>query len=166
MVMIEKRDGRKTPFSREKIESAVLKAFKSVDLEVTDYALAKAASIADYIEKVSYTKTLTVEEIQDMVEAGLMKTKRQDVAHEFITYRYERQKAREQRSTFMKKIGEKLTASAVVNQNANVDEHSFGGRKGEADSVLMRKYALDNIISPKARYLHENNEVYIHDLDS
>ena len=101
-----------------------------------------------------------------MVETGLMKTKRQDVAHEFITYRYERQRARERRSQLMKKIGEKLTASAVENQNANIDEHSFGGRKGEADSVLMKKYALDNIISPKARFLHENNEIYIHDLDS
>jgi len=101
-----------------------------------------------------------------MVQAGLMKTRRPDVAQEFVTYRYERQKAREQRSTLMKKIGEKLTASAVANQNANVDERSFGGRKGEADSVLMKKYALDNIISPKARFLHENNEVYIHDLDA
>lgn len=101
-----------------------------------------------------------------MVETGLMKTKRQDVAHEFITYRYERQRARERRSQLMKKIGEKLTASAVENQNANVDEYSFGGRKGEADSVLMKKYALDNIISPKSRFLHENNEIYIHDLDS
>ena len=101
-----------------------------------------------------------------MVQAGLMKTRRPDVAQEFVTYRYERQKAREQRSSFMKKIGEKLTASAVENQNANVDERSFGGRKGEADSVLMKKYALDNLISPKARYLHENNEIYIHDLDA
>ena len=101
-----------------------------------------------------------------MVQAGLMKTRRPDVAQEFVTYRYERQKAREQRSSFMKKIGEKLTASNVENQNANVDERSFGGRKGEADSVLMKKYALDNLISPKARYLHENNEVYIHDLDA
>ena len=166
MVMISKRDGRIVPFSREKIESAVLKAFKAVDQEISDQALTKAASIADYIEKISYTTTLSVEEIQDMVEAGLMKTKRQDVAREYITYRHERQKAREQRSKFMQKIGEKLTASAIENQNANVDEHSFGGRKGEADSVLMKKYALDNIISPKARYLHENNEIYIHDLDS
>ena len=166
MVMIQKRDGRTMPFSREKIESAVLKAFKAVDLEVSDYALAKAASIADQVEKVACTKTLTVEEIQDMVQAGLMKTRRPDVAQEFVTYRYERQKAREQRSSFMKKIGEKLTASNVENQNANVDERSFGGRKGEADSVLMKKYALDNLISPKARYLHENNEVYIHDLDA
>jgi ribonucleoside-triphosphate reductase len=166
MIMIVKRDNRIVPFSRDKIESAVLKAFKAVDLEVTEYAEAKASSIADYIEKVAQTKTLTVEEIQDMVEAGLAKTKRPDVAHEFIIYRHERQKAREQRSSLMRKIGEKLTASAVENQNANVDERSFGGRKGEADSVLMKKYALDNIISPKARFLHENNEVYIHDLDA
>ena len=165
VVMIQKRDGRTVPFSREKIESAVLKAFKAVDFEISDYALTKASSIADQIEKVAYTKTLTVEEIQDMVQAGLMKTRRPDVAQEFVTYRYERQKAREQRSTLMKKIGEKLTASAVANQNANVDERSFGGRKGEADSVLMKKYALDNIISPKARFLHENNEVYIHKLN-
>jgi len=165
MIMIVKRDNRIVPFSRDKIESAVLKAFKAVDLEVTEYAEAKASSIADYIEKVAQTKTLSVEEIQDMVEAGLAKTKRPDVAHEFIIYRHERQKAREQRSSLMRKIGEKLTASAVENQNANVDERSFGGRKGEADSVLMKKYALDNIISPKARFLHENNEVYIHKLN-
>ena len=166
MVQIIKRDGRKVPFSRDKIEAVVLKAFKSVDMEVSDQALSKASNIADYIGKVSETRTLTVEEIQDMVEAGLMKTRRQDVAHAFITYRYERQKAREQRSPFMQKVGEKLTASNVENQNANVDEYSFGGRKGEADSVLMKKYALDNLISPKARYLHDNNEIYIHDLDS
>lgn len=36
MVLITKRDGRTMPFSREKIESAVLKAFKAVDLEISD----------------------------------------------------------------------------------------------------------------------------------
>jgi len=47
VVMIQKRDGRTVPFSREKIESAVLKAFKAVDFEISDYALTKASSIAD-----------------------------------------------------------------------------------------------------------------------
>ena len=36
MVFITKRDGRRVPFSREKIESAVLKAFKAVDFEISD----------------------------------------------------------------------------------------------------------------------------------
>ena len=166
MVFITKRDGRRVTFSRDKIESAVLKAFKAIDFEVSDYASLKASNIADYIEKISFTKELTVEEIQDMVQTGLMKTQRPDVAEAFITYRRERQRAREQRSPLMKKVKEKLSAKNVVNQNANVDERSFGGRKGEADSVMMKKMALDEFISPKSRYLHENNEIYIHDLDS
>ena len=64
----------------------------------------------------------------------------------------------------MKAIGEKLNGENIENQNANVDEHSFGGRKGEADSILMKKYALDNIVSDMARRNHENNRIYIHDL--
>ena len=60
----------------------------------------------------------------------------------------------------------KLQASAVENQNANVDERSFGGRRGEAANILMKQYALDYIISPMARNNHLNNEIYIHDLDS
>jgi ribonucleoside-triphosphate reductase len=54
----------------------------------------------------------------------------------------------------------------VQNQNANVDEASFGGRIGEASSVVTRRYALDYLISKKARANHENNEIYIHDLDA
>jgi ribonucleoside-triphosphate reductase len=67
----------------------------------------------------------------------------------------------------MKLISEKLQAKNVQNQNANVDEHSFGGRKGEADSVLMREIALNHIgMSKKSRDNHLNNRVYIHDLDA
>ena len=47
MVFITKRDGRKVPFSRDKIESAVLKAFKAVDGNISDYATLKASKIAD-----------------------------------------------------------------------------------------------------------------------
>ncbi len=66
---------------------------------------------------------------------------------------------------FIRAISEKLKASNVVNQNANVDEHSFGGRLGEASGVLTKQYALDFLLSPMARNNHLNNEIYIHDLD-
>jgi ribonucleoside-triphosphate reductase len=61
---------------------------------------------------------------------------------------------------------EKLMAKNVQNQNANVDEYSFGGRKGEADSVLMKHIALNHLMSAKSRDNHVNNRIYIHDLDS
>ena len=66
----------------------------------------------------------------------------------------------------MRDVSEKLAASNVQNQNANVDEHSFGGRMGEARNSLMKKIALDYIVSDMSRENHLNNEIYIHDLDS
>jgi len=54
----------------------------------------------------------------------------------------------------------------VQNQNANIDEYSFGGRRGEAASELTKQYALDNCMSEMAKNNHLNNEIYIHDLDS
>ena len=165
---IKKRDGREVPFDSTKITNAVLKAFKEVDGSVSDYAIEKAEHIAAYVEKqcLSEPDELTVEQIQDLVEKGLMATKRKDVAKAYILYRDKRTRARDYNSEFMQEVTEKLGATNVQNQNANVDEHSFGGRMGEANRALMKKYALDNCMSDMARENHLANEIYIHDLDS
>ena len=166
MQYIKKRDGRLVKFNKNKIVDAILGAFKEVDGEVSPYALEKANKIADYVEKQSKNKTFTVEEVQDIVERGLMATKRKDVARRYITYREERARIRNWNSQMMDKVAIKLAASDVQNQNANVDEYSFGGRRGEADSVIFKQYALDNLVSEMARNNHLNNEIYIHDLDA
>lgn len=164
---IIKRDGRKVEFNPQKIEQAILKAFISVDGQVDEYALDKAKNIATYIENYALTQkeSLTIDEIQDLVEKGLMSTKRKDVAKEYITYRDMRDKLRTRNSQLRKNIVKKLKAKDVQNQNANVDEHSFGGRIGEASSEQMRDIALNDIISPMARENHLGNMIYIHDLD-
>ena len=95
-----------------------------------------------------------------------MVTKRNDVTTAYIEYRHDRDKVRKWQNNMMSIIGEKLQASNVQNQNANVDAHSFGGLKGEADSIIMKQYALDNCMSEKSKTRHLNNEIYIHDLDS
>ena len=165
---IIKRDGRLTNFNLNKIEMAILKSFEAVDGEITEYAKEKAENIASYIQgyAMKSEKPLTVEEIQDLVEHGLMSTKRKDVARAYITYRNERDQIRTRNSQLRKNIREKLGAKNVQNQNANVDEHSFGGRIGEATSVQMKDIALNDLISPMARENHLNNMIYIHDLDS
>ena len=164
--MVIKRDNRTVKFDKMKIVDAVLAAFKQIDNDISDYALIKAGNIADYISDIAKTKDLTVEEIQDLVEKGLMSTKRKDVAKAYITYRHERDIIRTRNSTLRKRIMEKLTATDVKNQNANVDEHSFGGRMGEASDEQARDIALNDIISPMARENHLNNLIYIHDLNS
>ena len=166
MQYIKKRDGRLVQFNKNKIVDAITSAFKDVDGEVTDYALDKANKIADYVENQGKKRILNVEEVQDIVERGLMSTKRKDVARKYITYREERSRIRNWNSQMMDKVADKLAATNVQNQNANVDEYSFGGRRGEADSVIFKQYALDNIVSEMARNNHLNNEIYIHDLDS
>lgn len=162
---VQKRDGRLVEFDREKIISAVLKAFKDVDSEITSEAKRKATLIANHVEGLN-KETLDVEEIQDIVESELMNGKRKDVAKVYIIYRNNRTKIREQNTQLMKDISEKLNAANVQNQNANVDEKSFGGRVGEASDAVLKKYALDNCMSEMARNNHLNNEIYEHDLNS
>ena len=168
MIYIIKRDGRKKKFDKFKIVDAVLAAFKSVDGTVTEYAEIKAGNIADYIQDYAENSDheLTIEEIQDLVEKGLSSTKRKDVAKEYILYRNERTRERNKNSILVRNVGEKLKASNVENQNANVYELSFGGRRGEAANVLMKQYALDYCMSEMARNNHLNNMIYTHDLDS
>lgn len=161
---ITKRDGRKVEFDSDKIVKAISKAFIEVYPDgLTDEMQACAHRIAN---EVSARDGLTVEEIQDTVVRKLMASKYKDVAKAYVEYRYLHRMARSQYAQLMDAIAEKLEARDVKNQNANVDEHSFGGRVGEASSVVNRKYALEYLVSPMAKANHINNEVYIHDLDS
>ena len=160
-----KRDGRKVDFDRNKIIKAVLAAFNEVDGEITTEAKRKATVITNHIESLN-KKSMNVEDIQDIIETMLMDGKRKDVARAFVIYRNDRTRVREQNTNLMKSIKEKLTASNVQNQNANIDEKSFGGRVGEASDTVLKQYALDNCMSEMSRNNHLNNEIYIHDLNS
>lgn len=161
---ITKRDGRKVEFDSDKIVKAISKAFIEVYPDgLTDEMQTCAHRIAN---EVSAHDGLTVEEIQDTVVRKLMASKYKDVAKAYVEYRYLHRMARSQYAQLMDAIAEKLEARDVKNQNANVDEYSFGGRVGEASSVVNRKYALEYLVSPMAKANHNNNEVYIHDLDS
>ncbi len=169
MIKIQKRDGRIVDFDGQKIVNAILAAFNDVDGEITEYAKEKAAAIAEYVEQYCLEKTDDyvpgIEEIQDLVEKGLMATKRKDVAKAYILYRNQRSAVRTRNTKLMQTIEQKIMATNVQNQNANVDELSFGGRMGEARNELMKDYALNYLLSDMARENHLNNMVYIHDLD-
>ena len=160
-----KRDGSTVPFDKTKIITAILKAFLDVDGQI--YEIDTATDIAADIEK-KYINTefVNVEDIQDDVEEYLMRSERTDVARAYIRFRYKQEVAREYKNDFIEAIQEKLAADDVQNQNANVDEHSFGGRTGEASSIVTKTLALDYIVSPMAKSNHLNNEIYIHDLDA
>lgn len=159
-----KRDGREVVFNEEKIKQAIEAAMKKTEAGVdTDLINRIVTNLKN--SKIFKSEKIEVEQIQDFIENELMKSSRKEVAKEYILYREERSKIRRYKGKLMKAVASKLNAKAVVNQNANVDENSFGGRMGEAMSVVMKDMALNELFSKKSRENHLNNEIYIHDLD-
>lgn len=161
---VKKRDGKIVKFDSNKINNAIIKANSSVKGR-------NKATINDRKKIIKHIKSLnkeiiTVEEIQDVVEKQLMELSKFELAKQYILYRENRTKIRNRNSQLMKDVKKKIEASDVQNQNANVDEHSFGGRAGEARDELLKDYALNYILSDMSRENHLNNEIYIHDLSS
>jgi len=164
---IIKRNGEKQEFKRSKIINALNKANASVkndDKLKWEQIEFISKQVEDYCK--TLTSDATVEDIQDYVEKCIMAEGAFTLAKNYITYRYLHALARDQYKDLMDKVAEKLTAKNVVNQNANVDEFSFGGRTGETASVITKEYALKYLMSDKARTAHEDNTIYTHDLDS
>lgn len=167
-IIVVKRDGTEMPYDSNKIFHAVMKAIKEVDGDISrGYIAANIAKSVDSYMEAHNVECITVEEIQDLVENLLIYPgDMPEIARAYIRYRYLRELARNNYKGLMDTIGEKLSATNVQNQNANVDEYSFGGRMGEMNSAVARKYALDYIVSPMARENHLGNMIYIHDLDA
>lgn len=157
-----KRSGNVEPLTKKKISDSISKANTTVEIEnqlsqkqikrITDSVVAMCLEQEDPIN---------IDILEDVIEKKLMEAQGYEVAKKYITYRYEKERVRTNRA-----LTEKLTAANVQNQNANVDEFSFGGRIGEAASYVMKNYALEHLISKKSKHNHVNNEIYIHDLDN
>lgn len=161
-----KRDERQVVFEKNKIVIAILKAFKDVDKDLYDENASRerAESIASSIEHKN--TTLTVEEIQDIIESKLMGSNRKDVAKAYILYRNERNKARERKSKMVQSVMRRVESSVDDRSNANVDEKSFSGREKESMSEIGKIMALEyGGLSDDVANAHKDMLVYQHDLE-
>jgi len=165
-IQVLKRTGGLVDFNKKCIVNAITKAYQEV-YQTKEKSPNYANIIADRIYNIGIEieAPLKVEEIQELVEDYLTEYDIM-VAKAYIRYRYKHGVMRACSNDFIRTISEKLRASNVQNQNANVDEHSFGGRVGEASDEMMKQYALDFCMSEMARNNHLNNEIYIHDLSA
>lgn len=161
MEYVIKRDGTKVLFDKSKIVNVIEKAMNDssdpVDHKLSDSIASEIAAI---------DSTMDVEAIQNAVENRLMQSGYYETTRSYMNYRYLHGIARSNYKELMDAVEEKLLGKKIDNQNANVDEASFGGRIGEMSRVVSKRYALDYCMSKMARENHENNEIYIHDLDS
>ena len=156
-----KRDGTRVLFDPNKIVRAINKAMVSAYGSV--YETDTAEEIAEIIG--GKNTTLTVEQIQDLVEGYLMKSEYPEVAKSYILYRDKRSKERIRRSKMVESVMKRTDATAVENSNANVDEKSFSGREKEASADVQKIIALDYTLSPVIGNAHKEMLLYQHDLE-
>ena len=164
MKQVIKRNGKKVKFDKEKIINAIEKAFLEVDGKVFDKSHQKAKEIAEYIE--NQDKSLSVEEIQDIVEDKLMASNRKDVARAYVRYRYKKEVLRKENTTD-KSVFELLggTSEYWNNENANKNARSVTTQRdylaGITSTDITRRFLLDKDIVDA----HDAGIIHFHDAD-
>ena len=162
---VKKRDGDIEEFKESKIVRVIKLASSAVKIPIDDDLMTKLVKFV--VSKVSkLEEPIEIEDIQNAVEDSLMKYNLYDIERAFHDKRVERSKIRFKAYQINKEMEEKLAASNIQNSNANMDESSHGGRKGEMINSYLKNEALDYRINQKFAKLHKNNHIYEHDLDS
>ena len=149
-------------FDRNKITLAIKKALEACDMASDTIALSVTE---DVVQSIGDVPEIDQERVQDLVEDALMKRGLLKVAKAYIKYRYRHAMARNSNIELYNGVLDKLAAKHVQNQNANVDENSFGGRMGEANILVLKDIALNFKMSDKTRNNHLQNIVYQHDME-
>ena len=166
-MQIIKRSGAEAPFDKEKIVAAITKANGSVE-EAERIPEGRIRWIADRIaaEATGATRALSVEEVQDKVEESLMSDGYFSLARSYITYRYERAKARQKNTT------DDRILALVTNKNEELKEENSNKNPiiastqrdyiaGETSRDISRRLLLPESVT-KA---NDEGIIHFHDLD-
>lgn len=164
---IIKRSGAEVVYDRNKISMAIKKANQQV-IESKRLTDAQIESIVDDIEIECHNSShaLNVEDIQDLVENGIMQHKAYDVAKLYITYRFRHQLMRKENTTdqqIMSLLEENNEEVKQENSNKNPTVVSVQRdyMAGEVSKDITRRFLLDPDIS-KA---HDEGIIHFHDAD-
>ena len=161
---IIKRNGKKEKFNENKIINAIEMAYLDVDDELDDSAKRKAKEIANFVK--NKKKTLSVEQIQDIVEDKLMASNRKDVARAYVRYRYKKEVLRKENTTD-KSVLELLGGTSEywndenANKNAGVVTTQRDYLAGITSTDITRRFLLPEDVV-KA---HDEGTIHFHDAD-
>ena len=160
---VMKRDGRTTEFNKQKIIDAIVGAMQHT-IKGIDEGIANR--IAEEIEKqVDGRDTVSVYDIQDMVEKKLMNSSRKEVAQRYIIYRYNRDVARKSKTKdiFLDIIGAK--ANDITRENANMNADTPAGMMMKFASETTKPFVDDYLLSSDVRQAMKKGYIHIHDKD-
>ena len=162
-----KRNGEEVTFDLSKIVNAIKKANHEVDNihKMNDYQiLAIADNVADKIQ--ASTHAVNVEDIQDMVETGIMEMRGYEVAQKYVRYRYKRELTRKSNTTdngilsLLDNINEEVTQENS-NKNPVINSTQRDYMAGEVSKDLSRRVLLPEEVVRA----HEEGIIHFHDTD-
>ena len=158
---VKKRDGRIVGFNEQKVLAAIRKAMLHTDKGEDERLLYQ---ITDRIAQRGESQ-MTVEEIQDLVEMELMKSRRKDVAQKYIAYRNQRSIARKAktREVFLDIVN--IKNNDVTRENANMNADTPAGMMMKFASETTKPFVDDYLLSEQSRNAVEHNYLHIHDKD-
>ena len=162
-ICIIKRDGKREDFSISKIKNAISKAFSATGIQDEQQLV---ADITMNVISQFTTPTITVEEIQDLVEKSLMKV-RPEVAKKYIIYREWRNTERDKK-TQMKQVMDGIVAidkNDVNLSNANMSSHTPAGQMMTFASEVTKDYTYKYLLPKRFAEAHQLGDIHIHDLD-
>ena len=168
MYRVRKRDGDQVDFNINKIGDAIKKAFDATGTEYNDSVIDFLALkvTADFQPKIQ-DGLVSVEDIQDSVEAVLSRGGYENVAKAYILYRRQREKLRNMRSTY---LDYKDTVNSYVNvtdwrvkENSTVT-YSVGGLILNNSGAITANYWLSEIYDDEIANAHKNCDLHLHDL--
>lgn len=171
MEKIIKRDGELVDFSEDKITEAIEKAgraSKEFDHSTAKNLAAQAAEKAFEIlkSKQQLLKTMTVEEIQDIVEEVLLDSAYKKAAKSYVIYREQRAKVRKFiNDAKVDMVDEYLHEIDLnVKENANMS-YSVQGLNNYIASNISKSYWLNKIYPDEIGEAHTKGDIHIHDLN-
>ncbi len=165
---VMKRSGERVPFNPEKITNAIHKANREVGIiteRLTEDEINKIV-LGIVKDAANAGRDLSVEEIQDKVEDGLMSTGKTRAARLYITYRYKHNEMRK-----MSEVDQKI-AGVVERENEEVKQENSNKNPtvlsvqrdymaGEWSRYYTNKYLLpDDIVRA-----HKEGVIHFHDAD-
>ena len=162
-----KRNGEEVGFDLEKIENAIRAANEEVDniYKLNEFQVrAIADDIAGQVKK--STHAIHVEDIQDMVETGIMGMRGYEVAQKYVRYRYKRELARKSNTTdngilaLIDNINEEVNQENS-NKNPVINSTQRDYMAGEVSKDLSKRVLLPEEVVEA----HEQGIIHFHDSD-
>ena len=164
---IIKRNGEEVDFDQAKIMNAITKANGEVDRihQMTAYQIeAVASSIAEQVQKAPHA--VNVEDIQDMVETGIMEVRGYEVAQKYVRYRYRRELKRKSNTTdngiltLLDHVNEEVNQENS-NKNPMINSTQRDYMAGEVSKDLSERVLLPEEIVRA----HKEGIIHFHDSD-